>query len=104
MDPDKRAQLMSAWREDCKILAAGGWPRIPSARWAPLQGIHKHLGPADAARRSEESIFIGRVIRRLYEREWKTKQMAALWGFTCNWVTHLNRLACDAHRHRRISK
>ena len=102
MDKDKYAALMSAWREDCKVLAAGGWPRIPSARWAPLRPIGRRLGPAEQAMRYEQSRFIGRIIRRLYERGWIAKQMADLWGFTAAHVNRLNRQARDAHRLRRI--
>lgn len=78
MDPDKRKVLMDAWREDVKVLAAGGYPRIPSDKWTPLQKIGKVLGPVERKRVYDQSLFIGRIIRRLYERGLLGKQIAPI--------------------------
>ena len=95
---------MDAWRQDVKVLAAGGYPKIPSERWAPLEPIGRKLGPKEQARIAEESLFIGRVIRRLYERGFLGKQIADLWGFTVQHALRLNRQACEAYALGRIRK
>lgn len=89
MSPESRRALMEAWREDCKVLAAGGWPRIPSPLWTPLMPLGKCRVPLSTARRAEESAFIARVIARLYERGWLFKQIAPIWGFTLYHTTRL---------------
>ena len=102
MSPEKRAALMAAWRDDVRIIAAGGYPKIPSEAWTPLQPLRKRYGPIQEAREAEQALFIGRVIVRLYERGLQAKTFAWIWGLSYGHVRRLHREALGQRRKDRI--
>lgn len=85
MTPHQYRILMQQWREDLKYILGPPQPQAPDL-WQRDNLMVSRRNP-------NETVFQGRVARRLRERGWVMKEIAFVWGVTTGNVAKMIRSA-----------